>query len=725
MAFNIGINVVETEGKSTPAIAGAPTSVTGLILRSSRGPTDAPNRVSNFQQFIDRFGTFSPNFDGAYCVDGFFKNGGREAYIVRVLGTGSAAASVTLTGRTGGDSLTATAAYRGSDDDGDWGNDLYISTQDNPLFSTKLAANLAGNQPARLQGNAFAGSTVDLSPTGSDRVLQLEIDADAAPFTVTFNPETLPVLDQATAQDIADAINVVAGSRMLAQASSNGVLLISLDKGASSNVTVVPDADSTSDLLGFPAGNVTASGSDAVAAYTEAQVESISGLSIGNIIRLDDGISSDWRTITDLQIRDDGAGGEEYFVIWAEPALAERNEYLTTDDAALSTCEFNIVVSMEQPGEDEPVAVETWEKLSLLSDDARYAPLLINNAFSGSKYISLTDENTAFAGNDVPAPGILTRLGLPTTETAALTRTTGTDGAAPATADYREKFPLYDTIDIQLLAVPETMPDGMLTAVTRAGLDYAAGSTKGDCVFVGFTPAQRDEAGAKAYGQNFQAAKVYGAMYWPWVTVVDPAGAGANPVRTIPPVGHVLGVYARIDQTRGVWKAPAGNEATVRGVLSVEANINDIDHTDLVKNGSVNAIRSIRGAGIVVDSSRSLSTDSRWLFINVRLLFNYVKASLRDGLRWVKQEPNREDLWSKIKYNAVTPFLLRLFQQGAFGPGTADSVFTVICDASNNPPAQIELGNLQVEVYFYPSRPAETIIIMVGQQEGSASASEG
>jgi phage tail sheath protein FI len=186
----------------------------------------------------------------------------------------------------------------------------------------------------------------------------------------------------------------------------------------------------------------------------------------------------------------------------------------------------------------------------------------------------------------------------------------------------------------------------------------------------------------------------------------------------------VAGVYARIDQLRGVWKAPAGDEALVRGVLDVESTITDADHDDLVRNGSVNGIRRITGVGIAIDASRTLSTDTRWLYVNVRLLFNYVKASLRDGLRWVRQEPNREALWGMVKYGTVTPFLQRLFQAGAFGPGTPAEVFTVVCGPENNPPDQIMLGNLTIEVYFYPARPAETILIIVGQQEGGATAAE-
>ena len=129
-------------------------------------------------------------------------------------------------------------------------------------------------------------------------------------------------------------------------------------------------------------------------------------------------------------------------------------------------------------------------------------------------------------------------------------------------------------------------------------------------------------------------------------------------------------------------------------------------------------------AGVIIDASRTLSTDSRWLYVNVRLLFNFIKSSLREGLRWVRQEPNRDQLWNLVKYGSVTPFLTGLWRQGAFGTGTPDEVFTVICDATNNPPDQVQLGFLNVEVYIYPSRPAETIVIKVGQQPSGGTVTE-
>jgi phage tail sheath protein FI len=228
-----------------------------------------------------------------------------------------------------------------------------------------------------------------------------------------------------------------------------------------------------------------------------------------------------------------------------------------------------------------------------------------------------------------------------------------------------------------------------------------------------------------SYAAAFRGRKVFGALYGPWIEVVNPLDRTGNSPRVwVPPVGHVLGAYARIGAARGVWKAPAGDEALLRNALAVEFDMTDADHTDMVKNGGVNGIRAVPGSGIIVDASRTLSTDTRWLFVNVRRLFNFVKVSLRDGLRWVPQEPNDEALRRTVSFNVVRPFLLGLWRQGAFGSDPPDQVFTIKCDAENNPPAEVNLGNFRIEVYFYAVRPAETIIIVVGQQPSGAAAAE-
>jgi phage tail sheath protein FI len=350
------------------------------------------------------------------------------------------------------------------------------------------------------------------------------------------------------------------------------------------------------------------------------------------------------------------------------------------------------------------LVVETWTALN--NSDAADAKgshpaAVINDEFTGSRYITVTENTTSN-----PAA---------TADFVALENGANDSlGAAALQNALAGALPRFDTFDVQLVCCPETND----AVWVNAALTYC--ENRGDCMFVGHIPRGNDVAAAKTYSKPFQGNKRYGALYFPWVRVADPIGTQ----KWIPPTGHVLGVYARTDLERGVWKAPAGVAAQVNGVLDVEQQITDTDHTDLVKNGCVNAVRFIPGLGIIVDSSRTLSTNPLWLFVNVRLLFNFVKSSLKTGLRWVVQEPNDDTLWNKVKFNSVIPFLMGLWRRNAFGPGAPEDVFSVKIDAENNPPANIQQGILTVEVYFYPSRPAETIIIIVGQQEGGASASE-
>jgi phage tail sheath protein FI len=373
---------------------------------------------------------------------------------------------------------------------------------------------------------------------------------------------------------------------------------------------------------------------------------------------------------------------------------------------------FNLIVM--QAGSTQPV--ETWSKLKVGTTGAQ-DPHQINDAVAGSRYIMVTVAATATN----PAPTVDTSnnpIFEPLTNGSDDNLDNATNTAAGAGRDTALQAliasGLLDPFDIQLLMCPETST----ASVVEAALTYC--SNRGDCMYIGYTPLNNNAGAAKTYGQGLQGDKVYGAIYFPFIQVANPLGGYIF----IPPVGHVAGVYARTALERGIWKAPAGSAASVENALNVAFSISDVTHTDLVKNGSVCAIRNISGVGIVIDSSRTLSTNPLWLYVNVRLLFNYVKSSLKAGLRWTVQEPNDTTLWNKAKYNSIVPFLMGLYRRGAFGPGKPSDVFTVKIDAENNPPANIQQGIFTIDVFFYPSRPAETIVITVGQQDSGGTSSE-
>ncbi|MBO0870158.1 MAG: phage tail sheath family protein [Micromonosporaceae bacterium] len=604
MPLQVGLNVVEVDGRAAPALQAALTSVAAFAGVTERGVPSRAVRVTSLDQVAARFGGFRRDGYLAYALTGFFLNGGREAYVVRVAGAGSLPATTTLLDRqaTAAPRLRVTAGYRGAPDPGVWGQTLRLDVRDDPRANTVTSA-------------------------------------------ATTTPNALPLV-------------------------------------------------------------------------------SIAGIGPGSVLRIGAGAGQLSRTVT--------AVDPVAQTVTLDAALGTT----VTAGTAVVSAEFRLIVRRLDATGSFPI-VEQWPTLSMVSGSADNVADQINHQLLGSRYVTVSVLGAPAAGVDVPAvaSGVALFGG---TETAPTALDLLGDAAT------RTGLHALDTAAVQLLAVPDAHrldPDGRRTVV-RGALDYCA--ARGDCTYVGSGPDRGAPAGStprspadytqptssyvddlSTYAAQFQAAKVYGALYAPWVLVADPAGAGPSAQRFIPPEGHVMGVYARTEQERGIHKAPAGDAATLRGVLDLAAAFSDSEHDDLVRTGRTNGIRSPRGQTPAIAASRTLSTDTRWQFVNVRLLFNFVKATLRDGLRFARQEPNTDALRRMVKFNVVTPFLLGLWQQGAFGSDPAKQVFTIKCDAENNPPADVDQGLFRIEVYFYAARPAETIQIIVGQQPSGGTAAEG
>lgn len=200
------------------------------------------------------------------------------------------------------------------------------------------------------------------------------------------------------------------------------------------------------------------------------------------------------------------------------------------------------------------------------------------------------------------------------------------------------------------------------------------------------------------------------ALYYPWIEIGDMTG-GNGRTRLVPPSGHMAGVYARVDNTRGVHKAPA-NEI-VRTVLGLEVNVTKGEH-DLLNPIGVNVIRSFPGRGIRIWGARTLSSDASWRYIPVRRLFNMIEESIERGTQWVVFEPNDPFLWGRVKRD-VSAFLKVIWRTGALFGATPDQAFYVKCDAETNPPELRDLGQMVVEIGIAPVKPAEFVIFRIGQ----------
>ncbi|HKU52533.1 MAG TPA: phage tail sheath C-terminal domain-containing protein, partial [Nitrospira sp.] len=197
--------------------------------------------------------------------------------------------------------------------------------------------------------------------------------------------------------------------------------------------------------------------------------------------------------------------------------------------------------------------------------------------------------------------------------------------------------------------------------------------------------------------------------------IADMTGKNGR-TRLVPPSGHMAGVYARTDGTRGVHKAPA-NEV-VRGALGLEVQVTKGEH-DLLNPVGVNVIRSFPGRGIRIWGGRTLSSDASWRYINVRRLFNMIEESIENGTQWVVFEPNDDFLWGRVRRD-VRAFLTMVWRTGALFGATPDQAFYVKCDAETNPPEARDLGQLVVEIGISPVKPAEFVIFRVSQWNGDS-----
>ena len=229
-----------------------------------------------------------------------------------------------------------------------------------------------------------------------------------------------------------------------------------------------------------------------------------------------------------------------------------------------------------------------------------------------------------------------------------------------------------------------------------------------------FTMAQENAFGLnaiEAWRSKFDSS--YAALYYPWLRVIEPRGH--EPVRTIPPSGHVAGQYALNDGEVGVHKAPANG--VLAWVQDVTAQISNSGH-GLLNSMGINAIRSEPGRGIRILGARTLSSDPDWRYINVRRLLIMIRKAIDLSMQWAVFDPN--NFVTRAKINLVlTEFLSALRNKGALVGAVPEEAFFVKCDETNNPPEERANGKLLAEIGVAPSIPFEFIVLRVGRERNA------
>jgi uncharacterized protein len=212
------------------------------------------------------------------------------------------------------------------------------------------------------------------------------------------------------------------------------------------------------------------------------------------------------------------------------------------------------------------------------------------------------------------------------------------------------------------------------------------------------------------------------SFYFPWISAPDPLSG--NRPKLFPPCGFVAGVYADTDATRGVWKAPAGIDAGLSGIVGLQYTLTDQQNGDLNKQ-AINCLRQFPVYGNVVWGARTLvgndQVGSQWKYVPIRRFALFLESSLYQGTQWAVFEPNDATLWGQLRLN-IGAFMQGLFLQGAFQGTTPQQAYFVKCDAENNPQASIDLGIVNVTVGFAPLYPAEFVVIQIEQLAGQIQA---
>jgi phage tail sheath protein FI len=679
------------------AIEGVSTSTAGLVGESLRGtvpgwtpqrgavvfgtanglqfvPDAAPVLITSFAEFRRLFGAppDDPTVDGylGHAVRGFFENGGKRAYIARVQRPGSLPAFhqvvqgsvLRLTRRV---APNPTAAQ-----------DIFLNALTGLDTSATFDVVLADGTALPGHSNIAIGSYSEQA--GSINVATNAIAADLDPDRVAIRP-------------------TVAGSP------TPGPRFWARNPGAWGNDLriLITSSNRPAVRVTGPAGT-----------STSIQVQSTGSFYIGASVRIDDSGTATEATVTDIQ-----PGGT--LVLDGAVTIAGTLAFVTVQEIDITILD---VVSG---------AVEAYKRLSWNSDPdpairRRHYSSVLNSrsrlvfveptwAFTGSTPATLADETPPRAANQP-----MSLNGFPTGPVVGTED--GADGAPIGPIDPTTPRPhilgvdngpgqrtgiesLQDIDDVRIIAAPgETDPAiqaALIAQAERMRYRFAvldAPPNPGPTSVVNQILAHRN-----AYDSSFAA------YYTPWLQI----GSG-DQVLFLPPSGHASGVYARTDNERGVWKAPA-NEV-VRGITGMRFYITTGEQ-DILNPRGVNAIRRFEGRGTRVWGARTLSSDPEYRYVNVRRFLIYLEASIDRGTQWVVFEPNAPETWSRVT-DSVSAFLHTQWRVGALFGRRPEDAFFVRCDETTMTADDVLNGRLICEIGVAIVRPAEFVIFRIEQITG-------
>jgi phage tail sheath protein FI len=698
---------IEEIASGVHTIAGVATSIAAFVDFFPQGPVDEAVQILSPADFNRNFGGLDARSEASYAIQQFFLNGGSQCWVVRATSpTGGAKAATIIVEGGGTDILTITAASPGK-----WGNFLrvdidYGSTDPAHLFNlTVTRVSTSGTPPQVLATEVFRN--VGLDSSKPNYVAAVVNNASQLIRVAANAASPLPAATGATSKGFA-AIGIPWSAGLAVTAGmwvidSNGNLQVATNAGTSGGA-----APSWSTVL----GNLTNDG-----ATVKWRLAKIVPANQALVIHANEV----------MQAAINGGAAFTPTITLSKPPVPVSFAWLAgliqsqlrKVDPSLANAVVNVVGSptTQQFLQIKPGTAAPSDSLAFTDTTGTLAATLGIDAASGNVNVQQY------------------QLGSTTAKDSQKAGQAGDDGADPLSnptgmtegilGDPLTKTGIFALLDVDLfniLCLPVTMnlPDANAAQIAAEATKLAIDRRAFYVLDVPQLAASRDTLTSIQtwLAANATLRSPNAAVYFPRVDVADPLN-DFRP-RRLSPSGTIAGLYSRIDAARGVWKAPAGTEATLAGVQALEYTLTDPEN-GVLNPLAINCLRTFPVFGSVCWGARTLvgadQLESEWKYVPVRRFTLFLEESLYRGTKWVVFEPNDEPLWAQIRLN-IGAFLQTLFRQGAFQGTSPQQAYFVKVDKETTTQTDIDNGIVNILVGFAPLKPAEFVIIQIQQMAG-------
>ncbi len=750
-------------------ITGVATSITAFVGRALRGDVNEPVRIANFGDFVREFGGLSLDSAMSYAVQQFFQNGGSDALIVRVYHAGGTDGVAKLALNGGGIAAQGTLTVANNPVDGDTmkiDNRTYVFDDTTAVAAQgklTIAAQPANGDQMKIDSQTY---TFQTTPSGTNGIkIGANVGATQTNLVGAINHTNAAGIDTTTAAHPTVSAGTFAGNDLTLTAKTAGT--------AGNTIATTSIVMTAGNQFDAPTLGTARAGSDAGVKNLDGRIAIGANLAAtqANIVAA---ISRTGLPGTQYApamtlhqtVAADSAFAANNLVLMAKTVGTAGNSIVTTetfsnasnvfDNGTLGTTRAGAASSTAAPalvasspgkwGENLRAFVDFQTRdpsdtnlfnLEIREIDPTLAPTAPPVRLEKYLNLSVSSASSQFVDKVLESRSDLVRVSATSTTRpdpiAAAPFVGGDDGqpindndiSAPNLEGQKKGLWALEKADLfNLLCIPPLILDdgGDISGQTRSAADTYC--IKRRAMFVVDPLTDWNEPSdvispTGVDGAGFGLARsANSALFFPRIVAPDPLRDGQ--LEPFAPCGVIAGIMARTDASRGVWKAPAGIEATLSGVSDLTVHMTDDENGHLNPLG-INCLRSFPVIGRVAWGARTLEgadqLASEWKYIPIRRLALMMEESLFRGTKWVVFEPNDEPLWANIRLN-VGAYMMSLFRQGAFQGTSPKDAFFVKCDSETTTQNDRNNGIVNIVVGFAPLKPAEFVVIGIQQIAG-------